>query len=54
MAFAQVWNKKPAHMKDWEIKVDFGIYGRSRLGADGMAIWYTQDHAKVRLLVARQ
>ena len=38
-------------MDNWEARVEFGIYGRARMGADGMAIWYTKDTQQVRLFV---
>lgn len=43
----QVWNNKPLDLENWEVRVEFGIYGRARIGADGLAIWYTKEHGQV-------
>lgn len=35
---------KPSFIFDsWEVEVYLRVSGKSRIGADGMAIWYTQD-----------
>ncbi|CAK8681072.1 unnamed protein product [Clavelina lepadiformis] len=37
-----VWSKIPCHLRDWEIHMQFKIFGGGRtLAADGLAIWYT-------------
>ncbi|XP_017348780.1 protein ERGIC-53 isoform X2 [Ictalurus punctatus] len=38
-----VWTKTPVNFEHWEAEVAFRISGRGRTGADGLAIWYTQD-----------
>ncbi|XP_048376850.1 protein ERGIC-53-like isoform X2 [Stegostoma tigrinum] len=38
-----VWTKTSAAFENWEIEVSFRISGRSRIGADGLAIWYTRE-----------
>ncbi|XP_048473000.1 centrosomal protein of 290 kDa-like [Rhincodon typus] len=38
-----VWTKTNAVFENWEIEVSFRISGRSRIGADGLAIWYTRE-----------
>ncbi|KAF4077185.1 hypothetical protein AMELA_G00205160 [Ameiurus melas] len=38
-----VWTKAPVNFEHWEAEVAFRISGRGRTGADGLAIWYTQD-----------
>lgn len=37
----RVWSKNNVTFDDWEIQVALRINGRGRIGADGMAIWYT-------------
>ena len=38
-----VWNKNPTTFDSWEVEVWVRVSGKSRIGADGMAIWYTQE-----------
>merc|ERR1711974_567098 len=38
-----VWSKYPTTFDSWEIEVWLRISGKSRIGADGMAIWFTQE-----------
>lgn len=39
-----IWNKVPNHARDWELVVDFRVYGSTgTLFGDGFAIWYVQD-----------
>ena len=38
-----VWNKNPINFNSWEIELWLRISGKSRVGADGMAIWYTEQ-----------
>jgi len=40
-----IWSTRPLRAKDWEILVRFSIGSDSRLGADGMALWYTKDRS---------
>uniref|UniRef100_A0A6B2L4C4 L-type lectin-like domain-containing protein n=1 Tax=Arcella intermedia TaxID=1963864 RepID=A0A6B2L4C4_9EUKA len=42
-----VWTTRPLRTKDWEIHVQFAIGSEGRLGADGMAIWYTKQKAQI-------
>ncbi|XP_078056144.1 protein ERGIC-53-like [Mustelus asterias] len=37
-----VWAKNIFASENWEVEVSFRISGRSRVGADGLAIWYTR------------
>ncbi|XP_026571225.1 protein ERGIC-53 isoform X2 [Pseudonaja textilis] len=36
-----VWTKSKSIFEYWEIEVTFRVTGRGRVGADGLAIWYT-------------
>ena len=38
-----IWSKTALNSSDWEIEVTMKISGRNRIGADGMAIWYTEQ-----------
>lgn len=38
----RVWCQNQITSSDWEIEVLMRISGRGRVGADGMAIWYTE------------
>ncbi|XP_051898510.1 protein ERGIC-53-like isoform X1 [Pristis pectinata] len=38
-----VWTKNSAAFENWEVEVAFRIIGRNRIGADGLAIWYTRE-----------
>ncbi|XP_015195644.1 protein ERGIC-53 isoform X2 [Lepisosteus oculatus] len=38
-----VWTKNTAAFENWEVEVTFRVSGRGRLGADGLAIWYTSE-----------
>uniref|UniRef100_T1E5U1 Protein ERGIC-53 n=1 Tax=Crotalus horridus TaxID=35024 RepID=T1E5U1_CROHD len=37
-----VWTKSKSIFEYWEIEVTFRVTGRGRVGADGLAIWYTE------------
>lgn len=37
-----VWSKSVSNFEHWEIEVTFRVTGRGRIGADGLAIWYTE------------
>ncbi|XP_032069436.1 protein ERGIC-53-like isoform X1 [Thamnophis elegans] len=37
-----VWTKNKSIFEYWEIEVTFRVTGRGRVGADGLAIWYTE------------
>ncbi|TRY98666.1 hypothetical protein DNTS_005907 [Danionella cerebrum] len=36
-----VWTKSPISFEHWEAEVAFRVSGRGRMGADGLAIWFT-------------
>uniref|UniRef100_A0A673IBW5 Protein ERGIC-53-like n=1 Tax=Sinocyclocheilus rhinocerous TaxID=307959 RepID=A0A673IBW5_9TELE len=36
-----VWTKTPVSFEHWEAEVAFRVSGRGRMGADGLAIWFT-------------
>ncbi|XP_029564310.1 protein ERGIC-53 isoform X3 [Salmo trutta] len=36
-----VWTKNTVNFDHWEVKVTFRVSGRGRMGADGLAIWFT-------------
>ncbi|XP_067231821.1 protein ERGIC-53 [Chanodichthys erythropterus] len=36
-----VWTKNPVSFEHWEAEVAFRVSGRGRMGADGLAIWFT-------------
>ncbi|XP_064410117.1 protein ERGIC-53 [Latimeria chalumnae] len=36
-----VWTKNIAAFENWEVEVTFRVTGRGRVGADGLAIWFT-------------
>ncbi|XP_031618611.1 protein ERGIC-53 [Contarinia nasturtii] len=38
-----IWTKKQTDFDWWEIEIAFRISGRGRIGADGLAIWYTTE-----------
>ncbi|KAF7268601.1 lectin, mannose binding protein ergic53 [Rhynchophorus ferrugineus] len=38
-----IWTKNPVNFDSWEVDIAFRISGRGRIGADGMAFWYTQN-----------
>ncbi|BFZ26129.1 hypothetical protein BsWGS_29168 [Bradybaena similaris] len=40
-----VWSKNKLEAKGWEIEAGLRITGRGRVGADGMAIWFTEGRA---------
>ncbi|KAJ7335257.1 hypothetical protein JRQ81_013198 [Phrynocephalus forsythii] len=37
-----VWTKSKSVFEFWEIEVTFRVTGRGRVGADGLAIWFTE------------
>ncbi|KAM6471300.1 protein ERGIC-53 [Liasis olivaceus] len=37
-----VWTKSKSIFENWEIEVTFRVTGRGRVGADGLAVWYTE------------
>ncbi|XP_072173780.1 protein ERGIC-53-like [Diadema setosum] len=38
-----IWSKRQTDFDWWEIEVIFKVTGRGRVGADGLAIWFTQE-----------
>ncbi|PIO22411.1 Protein ERGIC-53 [Aquarana catesbeiana] len=38
-----VWTKTASSFENWEVEVTFRVTGRGRIGADGLAIWYTAE-----------
>lgn len=38
-----IWNRKQITFPWWEFEVHFRISGRERMGADGLAFWYTTE-----------
>ncbi|XP_031787403.1 protein ERGIC-53 [Nasonia vitripennis] len=38
-----IWTKSPVNFEWWEIDLVFRITGRGRIGADGLAFWYTSS-----------
>ncbi|CAK1549084.1 unnamed protein product [Leptosia nina] len=38
-----IWSKQPINFDWWEVDVMFKITGRGRIGADGLAFWYTSQ-----------
>jgi hypothetical protein len=37
-----IWAKDTASFEWWEVEIQFRVTGRGRVGADGLAFWYTQ------------
>ncbi|MEE6457937.1 hypothetical protein FKM82_000110 [Ascaphus truei] len=38
-----VWTKSAPSFENWEAEVTFRVTGRGRIGADGLAIWFTSE-----------
>ncbi|XP_065716027.1 protein ERGIC-53-like isoform X1 [Patagioenas fasciata] len=38
-----VWTKNKSIFEYWEVEVTFRVTGRGRIGADGLAIWFTEE-----------
>ncbi|XP_014425721.2 protein ERGIC-53 [Pelodiscus sinensis] len=38
-----VWTKNKSIFQYWEVEVTFRVTGRGRIGADGLAIWFTES-----------
>ncbi|KAL4712209.1 hypothetical protein ACJJTC_011070 [Scirpophaga incertulas] len=36
-----IWSKQPINFDWWEVDIMFKVTGRGRIGADGLAFWYT-------------
>lgn len=39
-----IWTKSRTNFDWWEVEIQFRVTGRGRLGADGLAFWYTTEH----------
>ncbi|KAK8377064.1 hypothetical protein O3P69_013606 [Scylla paramamosain] len=37
----QIWTKNPTNFEWWEVEFVFRVTGRGRIGADGLALWFT-------------
>ncbi|XP_006866629.1 PREDICTED: protein ERGIC-53-like [Chrysochloris asiatica] len=42
-----VWSKASVPFSSWEVEMKMRVTGPGRLGAQGMAVWYTQDRGQV-------
>ncbi|KAE8752669.1 ergic-53 [Frankliniella occidentalis] len=38
-----IWTKAPTNFDWWEVDIVFRVTGRGRIGADGLAFWFTQN-----------
>ncbi|XP_060808757.1 protein ERGIC-53 [Amyelois transitella] len=38
-----IWTKQPINFDWWEVDIMFKVTGRGRIGADGLAFWYTSQ-----------
>ncbi|KAJ2939350.1 hypothetical protein O0L34_g13446 [Tuta absoluta] len=38
-----IWSKNPVNFDWWEVDIMFKVTGRGRIGADGLAFWYTSN-----------
>lgn len=38
-----IWTKSATTFAAWELEVSFRVTGRGRIGADGLALWFTQS-----------
>jgi len=41
-----IWSRLQTTFDWWEVELVFRVTGRGRIGADGLAFWYTEDRAK--------
>ncbi|BES97328.1 Legume-like lectin family [Nesidiocoris tenuis] len=39
-----IWSKSKTNFDWWEAEIVFRVTGRGRIGADGLAFWYTENH----------
>ena len=37
-----IWSSMATNFDWWEVELQFRVTGRGRIGADGLAFWYTQ------------
>ncbi|CAG7838364.1 unnamed protein product [Allacma fusca] len=40
-----IWSKLLTNFDWWEVEIVFRVTGRGRIGADGLAFWYTEERA---------
>lgn len=38
-----IWSNELSQFENWEVEVTFRISGRGRIGADGLAVWFTTE-----------
>ncbi|KAK9890972.1 hypothetical protein WA026_013309 [Henosepilachna vigintioctopunctata] len=38
-----IWTKTPTNFEWWDVDIAFRVTGRGRIGADGLAFWFTQN-----------
>lgn len=38
-----IWTKQKTNFENWEVELVFRVTGRGRLGADGLAFWFTEQ-----------
>lgn len=38
-----IWTKQPTNFQWWQVDLWIRVSGRGRLGADGIAFWYTEN-----------
>ena len=36
-----IWARSPTNFDSWEAELQFRVTGRGRIGADGLAFWFT-------------
>ena len=36
-----IWARSPTNFEWWETEIQFRVTGRGRIGADGLAFWFT-------------
>jgi len=41
-----IWSKELNSHENWEVELVFRVNGRGRIGADGLAFWYTETRAE--------
>ncbi|VVD01410.1 unnamed protein product [Leptidea sinapis] len=41
-----IWSKQPINFDWWEVDIMFKVTGRGRIGADGLAFWYTSQRGE--------
>jgi hypothetical protein len=41
-----IWSTRPLRAKEWELVIQFSVGSEARVGADGLAFWYTKERAQ--------